>query len=78
MSDSSIHKATSQWRLAAWLCAALTLAQMTLFCVIIIRTSFISASQSDWALILGFSITGVTAAVCTSRTVPRPGRNHSR
>jgi len=76
MAELPARKATPLWRLAAWLCAALTLAQAFIFCVILAHSSLVDASTNYWALIIGFSITGVTAAVCTSRTIPRsaPGR----
>jgi membrane protein YdbS with pleckstrin-like domain len=78
MAELSARKATSLWRLAAWLCAALTLAQVFIFCVIMARSSIIDASMNYWSLIIGFSITGVTAAVCTSRTIPRSAQSRPR
>jgi len=78
MPEPTSRQVTSQWRLAGWLCAALTLVQMFIFCVLMIQTSLVFASMNYWILILGFSITGVTAAVCTSRAVRRSERSRSR
>jgi membrane protein implicated in regulation of membrane protease activity len=78
MPELSSSKVTAQWRLAGRLCAALTLVQMLFFVVIIVRTSLTDASMNNWLLIIGFAVTGVAAAVCTSRAVRRSARGSAR
>jgi hypothetical protein len=41
---------------------------MAIFAILLLRTSVTYASVNFWLLILGFSISGVVAAVCLSRS----------
>jgi membrane protein implicated in regulation of membrane protease activity len=78
MPEVSPSKVTAQWRLAGQLCAALTVAQMILFIVVMLRSSLVDASMNYWLLIIGFAVTGVAAAVCSSRAVRRSAHSSAR
>jgi hypothetical protein len=65
----------AQWLLAGRLTGALSFVQMAIFAVLLIRTgSVTTASLNFWLLVLGFSISGVVAAVCLSRSRALPMR----
>ena len=49
MAELPVRKAVSLWRLAAWLCAALTLLQVFIFCLILVHSSLSDASMNYWA-----------------------------
>ena len=72
MAEWTQEQVKSQWRLAGRLTGGLSVVQMIIFAVLIVRTSLEYASVNFWLLILGFSISGVVAAVCLSRsrTIP--------
>ena len=72
MAEWTQEQVKSQWLLAGRLTGGLSIVQMLIFAVLLIRTSIEYASVNFWLLILGFSISGVVAAVCLSRsrTIP--------
>jgi hypothetical protein len=67
MAGQTSDQVRSQWLLAGRLNGALSVVQMLVFAVILLRSSVVYASENFWGLILGFAITGVVATVCMSR-----------
>ncbi len=66
----------SQWLLAGRLTGFLSIVQMLIFTLLMVRVRSVElASVNFWLLILGFSISGVCATVCLSRTHPLPERS---
>jgi hypothetical protein len=72
MAEWTQEQMRAQWLLAGRLTGGLSIVQMLIFAVLLVRTSLQYASVNFWLLILGFSISGVVAAVCLSRsrTIP--------
>jgi TctA family transporter len=68
MAEWTAKQMQAQWLLAGRLTGTLSVVQMIIFAVLLARTSLAYASINFWLLILGFSISGVTAAVCLSRS----------
>ena len=68
MAEWTPEQIRSQWLLAGRLTGTLSVVQMVIFSVLLAQTSVVYASMNFWLLILGFSISGVVAAVCLSRT----------
>jgi len=68
MAEWTPEQIRSQWLLAGRLTGTLSVVQMVIFAVLLAQTSVVYASMNFWLLILGFSISGVVAAVCLSRT----------
>lgn len=67
----------AQWLLAGRLTGGLSVVQMVIFGVLMIRTGSLQAASLDfWLLVLGFSISGVVATVCLSRS--RTSRRRAR
>ena len=73
MSEWTPEQMRAQWLLAGRLTGALSLVQMIIFGALMIRLdSFALASLDFWLLVLGFSISGVVATVCLSRSRTSP------
>ena len=68
MAEWTPEQMRAQWLLAGRLTGTLSVVQMLIFAVLLIRTSVQYASVNFWLLVLGFSISGVVAAVCLSRS----------
>jgi TctA family transporter len=68
MAEWTPEQMRAQWLLAGRLTGTLSVVQMLIFAVLLVRTSLQYASVNFWLLILGFSISGVVASVCLSRT----------
>lgn len=68
MAEWTPEQMRAQWLLAGRLTGTLSVVQMLIFAVLLLRTSLQYASVNFWLLILGFSISGVVASVCLSRT----------
>jgi hypothetical protein len=62
----------AQWLMAGRLTGALSVAQMVIFAIVLVRTSIVFASMNFWLLVIGFSTSGVAAVVCLTRSRP-PG-----
>jgi hypothetical protein len=72
MAEWTQEQMRAQWLLAGRLTGGLSVVQMIIFAVLLVRTSLQYASVNFWLLILGFSISGVAAAVCLSRSRTMP------
>jgi hypothetical protein len=68
MAEWTQEQMRAQWLLAGRLTGGLSIVQMLIFAVLLIRTSLAYATVNFWLLILGFSISGVVAAVCLGRS----------
>jgi TctA family transporter len=68
MAEWTPEQMRAQWLLAGRLTGTLSVVQMVIFAILLVRTSLAFASVNFWLLILGFSISGVVAAVCLSRS----------
>jgi hypothetical protein len=72
MPEWTAKQMRAQWLLAGRLTGGLSVAQMIIFAIVLARTSIAYASVNFWLLVIGFSISGVTAVVCLNRSRP-PG-----
>ena len=70
MAEWTEKQMRAQWLMAGRLTGTLSVLQMIIFAIVLARTSLTYASGNFWLLVLGFSISGVTAAVCLSRSRP--------
>jgi TctA family transporter len=68
MAEWTPEQVRAQWLMAGRLTGTLSIVQMVIFAVLLARTSVEFASVNFWLLILGFSISGVVATVCLSRS----------
>ncbi len=68
MAEWTPEQIKSQWLLAGRLTGTLSFVQMAIFAALLVQTSVVYASLNFWLLIIGFSISGVVAAVCLSRS----------
>jgi membrane protein implicated in regulation of membrane protease activity len=76
MTEWTPEQMRAQWLLAGRITGGLSLVQMVIFAILLARTSMVFVSVNFWLLILGFSISGVVAVVCLSRS--RGTRRRSR
>jgi hypothetical protein len=68
MTERGSDQLRAQWLLAGRLTGALSVVQMLIFTLLMVRLDSVALAAVDfWLLVLGFSISGVVAAVCLSR-----------
>ncbi len=68
MTERSADQLRSEWLLAGRLTGALSVVQMLIFTLLMVRLHSVAlAAANFWLLVLGFSVSGVVAAVCLSR-----------
>jgi membrane protein implicated in regulation of membrane protease activity len=76
MTARTAEQMRAQWLLAGRLTGLLSIGQMLIFTMLMIRLHSVTLASVDfWLLILGFAISGVCATVCLSRSQPQPQRS---